>query len=61
VLVEYPIGAANEALMQQIKNNNQMYTRYRASQTFKELQDEVDKYDKYKQQQEQGQQQAPGK
>jgi hypothetical protein len=61
VLVEYPIGAANEALMQQIKNNNQMYTRYRASQTFKELQDEVDKYDKYKQQQEQGQQQGPGK
>ena len=61
VLVEYPIGAANEALMQQIKNNNQMYTRYRASQTFKELQDEVDKYEKYKQQQEQGQQQAPGK
>ncbi len=57
VLVEYPIGAANEALMQQIKNNNQMYTRYRASQTFKELQDEVDKYDKYKQEQ----QQAPGK
>lgn len=57
VLVEYPIGAANEALMQQIKNNNQMYTRFRASQAFKELQDEVDKYEKFKQQQEQGQQQ----
>ncbi len=54
VLVEYPIGAANEALMQQIKNNNQMYTRFRASQTFKELQDEVDKYEKYKQEQSQG-------
>ena len=54
VLVEYPIGAANEALMQQIKNNNQMYTRFRASQTFKELQDEVDKYEKYKQEQNQG-------
>ena len=51
VLVEYPIGAANEALMQQIKNNNQMYTRFRASETFKELQNEVDKYDKFKQQQ----------
>ena len=24
VLVQYPLGAANEALMQQIKNNNQM-------------------------------------
>ncbi|MCL4510558.1 MAG: hypothetical protein M1470_05755 [Bacteroidetes bacterium] len=51
VLVEYPIGAANEALMQQIKNNNQMYTRFRASQAFQELQNEVDKYDKYKQEQ----------
>ncbi len=57
VLVEYPVGAANEALMQQIKNNNQMYTRFRASQTFKELQDEVDKYEKSQQ----DQQQAPGK
>ncbi len=53
VLVEYPVGAANEALMQQIKNNNQMYTRYRASQAFKDLQGEVDKYEKYKQEQEQ--------
>ena len=54
VLVEYPIGAANEALLQQIKNNEQMYTRFRATETYKELQDEVDKYDKFKQQQEQG-------
>jgi len=50
VLVQYPLGAANEALMQQIKNNNQMYTRLKASETYKELQDEVDKYDKSKQQ-----------
>ena len=55
VLVEYPIGAANTALMEQLKNNNQMYTRFRASESFKELQDEVDKYDKYKQGQTQGQ------
>ena len=55
VLVEYPIGAANTALMEQIKNNNQMYTRFRASESFKELQDEVDKYDKYKEGQTQGQ------
>ena len=51
VLVQYPIGAANEALMQQIRNNNQMYTRFRASQAFKDLQNEVDRYDKYKQEQ----------
>ena len=55
VLVEYPIGTANEALMQQIKSNNQMYTRFRASQAFKELQEEVDKYEKYKKEQSQQQ------
>jgi hypothetical protein len=59
VLVEYPIGAANSALMQQLKNNEQMYTRFRASESFKELQDEVDKYDKYKQGQEQPQTAPP--
>jgi hypothetical protein len=48
VLVEYAVGAANEALMQQIKNNEQMYTRFRASQTYKELDDEVQKYDDWK-------------
>lgn len=54
VLVQYPIGAANAALMQQIRNNSQMYTSYKASQAFKDLQNEVDKYEKYKKQQKQG-------
>ena len=53
VLVEYPIGAANEAYMQQIKKNEQMYTRFRATQTFKDLDDEVKKFDEYKKQQQQ--------
>ncbi len=53
VLVEYPIGAANEALQAQIKNNEQMYTRFRASQTYKELDDEVQKYEDWKKQQQQ--------
>ncbi len=53
VLVEYPIGAANEALMKQIQNNNQMYTRFRASETFKELDNEVQKYEDFKKQQQQ--------
>ena len=48
VLVQYPVGAANEALQQQIKNNEQMYTRFRASQTFKDLDDEVQKYEQWK-------------
>lgn len=45
VLVEYPIGAANKALMQEIKKNNHLYTRFRASQAFKELNKEVKKYE----------------
>lgn len=51
VLVEYPIGAANEALMQQIKKNNEMYTRFRASQAFKDLDTEVQKYEQWKKEQ----------
>jgi len=51
VLVEYPTGASTAALMQQIKNNEQMYTRFRASQTFKDLDDEVKKYEDWKKQQ----------
>jgi len=51
VLVELPLGAAKEAMLQQIKNNEQMYTRFRATQTFKELDDEVKKYDDWKEKQ----------
>ncbi len=51
VLVEYPIGAANQAFMDQMKKNDQMYTRFRATQTFKELDDEVKKYEDFKKQQ----------
>ncbi len=55
VLVQYPIGAAAEALKDQIKKSDQMYTRFRASETYKELDDEVKKYDDFKK----GQQEAP--
>lgn len=48
ILVEYPIGAANQALMEQLRKNEQMYTRFRASQTFKELDEEVKKYEEFK-------------
>lgn len=51
VLVEYPVGAANQALMQQIKGNEQMYTRFRASEAFKDLDEDVKKYDEWKKQQ----------
>ena len=48
VLVEYPLGAAQEALREQIKKNEQLYTKFRASQTFKELDEEVGKYEESK-------------
>ncbi len=43
VLVEYPIGAANTALMQQLQKQEELYTRFRSSQTFKELDEEMKK------------------
>ena len=43
VLVEYPVGAASQALLQQIKNNEQMYTRFRATQGYKDLDEEAKK------------------
>jgi len=44
VLVEMPIGAANEALMQRIRENNNMYTRFRATEAFKDLENEIEDY-----------------
>ena len=46
VLMEYPLGAANQMILQQIKQNEQMYTRFRATQTFEELEREVEKLKK---------------
>jgi hypothetical protein len=51
VLMEVPIGEANEALMAQIKAREHLYTRFRAAQGFKELAEEVEKYEKFKREQ----------
>jgi len=51
VLVDYPIGAANSALVEQIKKNQNMYIRFQASEHFKELEAEVEKYEKFKKEQ----------
>jgi len=51
VLVEYPVGAAAQALMQQLSKKKNLYTRFRASQTFEELNKEVEKYEKWKKEQ----------
>jgi hypothetical protein len=48
VLIEMPIGEANTALMAKIKANNNVYTRFRASEAFKELEEEVEKYERLK-------------
>ena len=48
VLAEYPLGAANAALVQAIKANEQMYTRFRASQVYKDLDQEAKKYEDQK-------------
>ena len=48
VLTEYPLGAANAALLQAIKANEQMYTRFRASQVYKDLDQDAKKYEDQK-------------
>jgi hypothetical protein len=51
VMVEYPVGEANDAFVQQIKKQEELYTRFRSSETFKELEDEVKKYEQWKEKQ----------
>ena len=53
VLMEYPLGATQEALRDAIKKNEQMYTRFQASKAYQELDDEVQKYEDFKKQQNQ--------
>ncbi|MEW6753262.1 MAG: hypothetical protein AB1505_20120 [Candidatus Latescibacterota bacterium] len=44
VLMSLPVGAANQALMEKIKANQNLYTRFRASQAFEELNKELEAY-----------------
>ena len=39
VLVDYPIGAANKALVEQIKKDKLLYERFRGREAFKELEE----------------------
>jgi len=48
VLMQLPVGAASERLLKQIQQQEQMYTRFRASTAFKELNAEVEKYEQWK-------------
>jgi hypothetical protein len=48
VLMELPLGEASKRLMDQLKANEQMWTRFRASEAFKELDAEIQKYEAWK-------------
>jgi hypothetical protein len=52
--MELPIGVMNSALLEKIKDNKNMYTRFRASEAFKELEEETAKYEQFKKEQGQG-------
>ena len=54
VLMEYPLYEMNKALLDQIKKQKILYTRFRAAQSFKELSEEIEKYREYKKEQEKG-------
>ena len=48
-LIGLPVGAASEALMEQLNSNRAMYQRFQATKAFNELKDEVEEYRKFKQ------------
>ena len=54
ILMELPIGAMNSALVDKVKENQNTYTRFRASQGFQELEEESQKYEQFKKEQSQG-------
>ncbi|MBU0475303.1 MAG: LPP20 family lipoprotein [Bacteroidetes bacterium] len=48
VLMEYPIGAAQKAFLNKIKDNNNLYTRFRATDAMKEMEADIQKYEEWK-------------
>jgi hypothetical protein len=44
VLVEYPIGEANKLLMDAVRRNKELETRFRASDAYRELEEDVKRY-----------------
>jgi len=47
-LVKVPMGAASEALVNRIKQEEQLYTRFRSTQVFDELNKETEKFEEWK-------------
>jgi hypothetical protein len=50
VLMEMPIGKAAKELMSKVEQNGEMYTRFRASQAFKEMQEAIEEYEQEQEQ-----------
>lgn len=51
VLVEMPIGQAAAELMRKLQQNDDMYTRFRSTQAFEELDEQVEEYEQFRQEQ----------
>ncbi len=47
-LVKLPLGAASEALMNRIKQQDELYTRYRSTDVFEELEKDAQKFEDWK-------------
>lgn len=45
VLMDMPIGKAAKEMMSKVKQNDEMYTRFRSSQAFKEMQKAIEAYE----------------
>lgn len=45
VMMELPIGPANKALRDKLASQQALYTRFRATQAFKDLNEEIEKYE----------------
>ena len=46
VLMSLPLGEANQVLINQVKTNQELYTRFRSTQAFEELEKEINKLEK---------------
>ncbi|MCC6319667.1 MAG: LPP20 family lipoprotein [Gemmatimonadaceae bacterium] len=48
VLMELPVGEMSKRLLEQLRAQEQLYTRFRAGEAFKELDAEVQRYEQWK-------------
>ncbi len=48
VLMKYPVGATSQQLMNKLKQQEQLYTKFRSTQVFEELEKETQQYEEFK-------------